>query len=90
MQVMLQLQPDAAQLLRNPTRTSSASAELLQKARELGVALRPLLAASANSPLATGFSIVVPDRATADRVIESLRRCVAVEAAYLQPPTELP
>ena len=90
MQVMLQLERDTAQSIRNRTATSPASIEVLQKANELGVALQPLLAPDDNSPLASGFSVEVPDRDAAEQVANALRDCAAVEAAYYMPPTELP
>lgn len=90
MRVMLQLQQDEARMLRRHLFTSPASAELVEKAQRLGVTLRPLRARSENSPLASGFTVEVPDRATAERVIAELRDCDAVEAAYFVPSNQLP
>ena len=90
MQVMLHLQQDAARMLRQHLFTSPSSAELIKKAQKLGVTLRPLRTRSENSPLASGFTVEVPDRETAERVIEELRDCDAVEAAYFVPSNELP
>lgn len=90
MQVMLQLQPDAAWSLRRRLPASPASAEFLNRARELGITLRPLRAPSEHSVLAAGFTVEVPDRATAERVIQELRSCDVVEAAYFVPSDELP
>ena len=90
MQVMLQIQPAAAMTLRQGLGSSAAAAELLQKAKKLGIVLRSFRVPSMSSALASGFTVEVPDRATADRVIQELRDCDAVEAAYLVPPTELP
>jgi hypothetical protein len=90
MQVMLHVQQEAARMLRRHLFTSPASAELVNKAQELGVTLRPLRVRSEDSPLASGFTVEVPDRATAQRVIEELRDCDAVEAAYFVPSDELP
>lgn len=89
MQVMLQLQPATAVMLRRRLPASEAADELLRKAQKLGVVLRSLRAPSMGSALASGFTVEVPDRATADRVIQELQDCDAVEAAYLVPPTEL-
>lgn len=77
-------------MLRRHSYTSPASAELVYKAQRLGVTLRPLRIRSENSPLASGFTVDVPDRATAERVIAELRGCDAVEAAYFVPSDELP
>jgi hypothetical protein len=90
MQVMLQLQRDAARMLRHHIHNSAASAELVNKAHTLGVTLRPLRARSEDSPAASGFTVEVPDRVTADRVIRELRDCDGVEAAYFVPSDELP
>jgi hypothetical protein len=40
--------------------------------------------------LAAYFKVEVPDRKTAERVITSLNRISAVEAAYWKPAEELP
>jgi hypothetical protein len=77
-------------MLRRHSHTSPASAELVGRAQRLGVTLRPLRVRSENSPLASGFTVDVPDRATAERVIAELRDCDAVEAAYFVPSDELP
>ena len=90
MQVILQVQPATAVSLHRGLEASEAAANLLQTAKKLGVVLRSLRASSKDSPLASGFTVEVPDRATADWVIQELRDCDAVEAAYLVPPTELP
>ena len=90
MQVRLQVQQEAARMLRRHLFTSPASAELVNKAQQLGVTLQPLRVRSETSPLASGFTVEVPDRATAERVIEGLRDCDAVEAAYFVPSDELP
>jgi len=90
MQVMLQLQSEAARMLRHHSFTSPASAELVRRARKLGVTLRPLRVRSESSPLVSDFTVEVPDRATAERVIEELQDCDAVEAAYFVPSDELP
>lgn len=90
MQVMLQVRRDAAQMLRRRVFDYPGSADLVRRARRLGVTLRPLRARNEDSPLASGFSVEVPDRATAERVIAELRGCDAVEAAYFVPSDALP
>lgn len=77
-------------MLRRHLLTSPASAELVNKAQRLGLTLRPLRVRSENSILASGFTVEVPDRATAERVIQELRDCDAVESAYFVPSSELP
>lgn len=90
MRVMVQLRREEARLLRRNQSASAASVELANKARELGVILRPLRVPSEDSPLASGFTVEVPDRAAAERVIKELRDCEAVEAAYFVPSDGLP
>lgn len=90
MQVMLHLQPDTARMLRRRLSASAASTELLNKAQKLGITLRPLRAPSDSSALVSGFTVDVPDRATAERVINELQGCNAVEAAYFVPSDALP
>ena len=90
MQVMLHLQPDTARMLRRHLSASAASTELLNRVQQLGVTLRPLRVSSESSALISGFTIEVPDRDTAERIIMELRDCNAVEAAYFVPADALP
>lgn len=90
MQLMLHVQPDAARMLRHHRAESSACADLLRKARKLGVTLRPLRTGSEDSALASGFTVEVPDMDTAERIAEELRDCDVVESAYFVPADELP
>lgn len=90
MQVMLQVQSDAAQRLRHRLSASVASQELLSRTQQLGVTLRPLRVPAKGSALSSGFTVEVPDRDTAERVIQALKECEAVEAAYFVPQDALP
>lgn len=90
MQVMLHLQADTARMLRCRSSAAAATSELLSRAQKLGVTLRPMRSPSADSVLASDFTVEVPDRATAERIIDELRGCEAVEAAYFVPSDELP
>jgi hypothetical protein len=90
MQLMLHVRPDAARMLRRHRPDSVGSLDLLSRARKLGVTLRPLRTRSEDSVLASGFTVEVPDRATAERVAEELRDCDVVESAYFVPAEELP
>ncbi|MGH9902135.1 MAG: hypothetical protein ACRD68_10050, partial [Pyrinomonadaceae bacterium] len=64
--------------------------ELLRAAEDLGVELRPLDAGADSPALSRYFTVEVPNREAAERVVARLRRCGAVEAAYLKPPDEMP
>lgn len=83
MQVMLHVEPAVARSLRGAPE-AAASGELLSRARDLGVTLRPLRFPTG------GFAVEVPDRETAERVARKLGDCDAVEAAYYVPSAELP
>ena len=77
MQVTVVLRPDAAQ-------------EVERAAAEMGVELVPTHPGVDDPVLATYFQAEVPDMDTAARVVERLRRCAAVDTAYLKPPDALP
>jgi hypothetical protein len=57
---------------------------------DLGYELLPMHAGTSDPKLATYFKVEVPDREAAERVITSLNRISAVEAAYWKPAEELP
>jgi hypothetical protein len=83
MQVMVHVDRSIAQSLRGEPQRGEAF-DLLTRAQELGVTLRPLRFPT------EGFAVEVPDRETAERVAEELAVCEGVEAAYFTPPVELP
>lgn len=64
--------------------------QLLSRARELGVNLRPMHPGVPDPSLARAFTVEVADRETADRVASALRESPAVDAAYVKPPDALP
>lgn len=69
---------------------SPVADEVAQAAYELGVELKPMHPGVDDPGLAQLYTVEVPDTATAETVIKRLRRCAAVEAAYLKPPVGLP
>ena len=90
MQLMLHIKPSTARILRRHLPASAGSLDLLNKARELGVKLRPLRTSSEDSDLAAGFTVEVPNQDIAERIARELRDCDAVESAYFVPSDELP
>ncbi len=66
------------------------AAELLRLTRELGITLEPMHPQAEEPELRTYFTPEVSDAQTAEHVVERLRDCAAIEAAYLKPPDELP
>ena len=89
MYVTIQVRPDVAPMLHEQQPPTTAVQELLQAAADLGVVLRPMHPGVANSQLATYFTVEVSD-AAAEAVIAQLRRCEAVQAAYVKPPEAMP
>ena len=94
MRVNIQLREDAArELQQGGAAGESASAqtrELLDAASELGVRLEPLHPGQTHPLLVPYFVAEVPDRESAEKVIDRLSRFQIVEAAYLKPDEELP
>lgn len=90
MQLMLKVEPTAARILRRHLPASAGSSDLLKKAKQLGITLRPLRAPSEDSALASGFTIEVSNRDMAERVAKELRTLDVVESAYFVPTDELP
>lgn len=80
MRVIVQLREDAA----------VESQQLTDAAAELGIQLQPLHPGQTHPMLASYFTAEVPDRETADSVINRLSQFKTVEAAYLKPDDELP
>jgi hypothetical protein len=96
MRVMVQLQNDAAMTLHGAGETSAlehadpATQQMLQATAELGVRLEPVHPGQTNPLLVPFFMVEVPDRETAEKVIDRLQRFNFVEAAYLKPDEQLP
>jgi len=95
MRVMTQLRQDAARQLRQEqsgkmAARSAETEQLLNAAAELGVELQPVHPGEVDPLLAPYYMIEVPDRDTAEKVIERLSRFDVVEAAYVKPEEQLP
>ncbi len=90
MQIAIRVHSDAARALRGRKAGTPGTRKLLKKAGELGVALEPMHPRVADPQLASYFVVQVPDQVTAERVMQDLRECEVVEAAYLKPPDALP
>ena len=90
MNITLQIQPEVAKALRHRDVTSPAASKLLGAAKELGVAITPIHPDTADAELSTYFTTTAPDRAAAREVIERLRSCDGVSAAYIKPAASLP
>jgi hypothetical protein len=90
MYVTIQLRQDVAIALQQRQINTPAAQELFKTAQELGVELKPMHPGARDSYLAPYFTAEVPNSATAERVINRLRNCEAVEAAYVKPADEMP
>ncbi len=89
MYVTVLVAPDVARALHH-RQPAPRSEEVASATRELGVAMVPIHPGIEDGELMRYFAIEVPSQPVADRVIERLRRCAAIEAAYVKPPEALP
>lgn len=72
--------------LHNPSEVS----QLLREVKKLGLKLEPVHPLQTHPLLTPYFMVDVPDRQTAERVIEKLSKNQIVEAAYLHPEESAP
>ena len=97
MRVTVQLQEDAARELQQGQLDSSGTSavkpetrELIDTAAEFGAQLEPLHPGQTHPLLMPYFTAEVPDRETAEKLIDRLSQNKSVAAAYLKPDDELP
>ena len=90
MRVTLQISPEAARKLHRGEHSTPATREIAEAASGMGVSLEPMHPGVEDAELAQYFTVQVPDTTTAEEVINRLRSCEAVEAAYLKPPETMP
>jgi hypothetical protein len=94
---MIQLREDAAMELHNQPGQETASSKkksetkkLLDATAKLGGRLEPVHPGQTHQLLAPYFMVEVPDRETAEKLINRLQRFEIVEAAYFKPDEQLP
>ena len=90
MEVTIRVLPEVAQALHHHQPVTNKTRELMAVAAELGITLEPVHPGIDDVELMRYFAVSVPDHAAAAQVIQRLRSCVAVDAAYVKPPDELP
>ena len=98
MRVEIQLQPEAAlslqkrgaKLKKGKLQDESDVSRLVEAVEELGLKLEPVHPHQTHPLLTPYYMIEVPDRPTAERVIEQISKNKIVEAAYLPPEESLP
>ena len=98
MRVEVQLQPEAALALHNrqagkrrgASETESGAYKLRHDLEKMGLKLEPVHPGQTHPLLAPFFMIEVPDRQTAERVIDHLSKYKMVEGAYLGPEEAAP
>ena len=84
------VRPDAAPAVQRRDAMNHDSVELLLTTDELGVSLEPMHPGVSDRALQGYFTVDVPDSGYAQRVIDRLGACKAVEAAYVKPPEAAP
>jgi hypothetical protein len=95
MRVTVQLRQDAAMELQQSGESSASqlgsdSQQLLATVAELGGRLAPVHPGQTHPLLVTFFVVEVPNRQTAEELINRLQQLNVVEAAYLNPNEQLP
>lgn len=90
MQVTVQVSIDVARGLHQRGPRTTDSEVLLGMMETIGLTLQPMHPDTDDPNLQRYFTGAVPDRATAQRVIDSLQQVAAIEAAYVKPIDELP
>jgi hypothetical protein len=88
--ITLKVRTDVARALQQRGRPSAESEELLQTAASLGVRLEPIHPGTEDPILISYFTVAVSDPDSVELVLDRLRQCRAVEAAYVKPPDALP
>ena len=86
---IVKVYPHLANRLHRRQGSTSELKEIFCLENELGMLLKPVHIGSKARGLAPYFRVDVSDRATAERMIDRLRNCKAVEAAYFKPSEEL-
>lgn len=90
MQITVQVDAPTAQHLQHHGPATAAARELHELAARLGVELHPLHPGVADPLLSSYFVITTDSEVVAETLLDKLRRCDAVEAAYIKPPDEAP
>ncbi|MCH8147425.1 MAG: hypothetical protein IH987_05430 [Planctomycetes bacterium] len=90
MQIIVQLQREAAHELQNRQPLNDTTQELMDIAEECKVALEPVHPQIPDPELATYFSVQVADPEIGERIRKRLSGCDCVEAAYIKPLDALP
>ena len=90
MHVTLRLLPEIARALHHQRPLSPEAEDLLRATQELGVTLEAIHPRVEDAELMRYFAVEVPSLPVAQRVINRLRQCAAIDSAYVKPPDELP
>lgn len=90
MQVTVHIRSDIARKLSIDELDTPEATEITDAANELGIVLRPVHPRVNDAALASYFAVTVPDAETGRLVIARLRKCQAIDAAYLKPTATLP
>jgi hypothetical protein len=88
--ITLQVRPEVARALQHRGPPSAESEDLLKTAASLGVSLELIHPGAEDPTLISYFNVAVSDPNSVELVIDRLRECRAVEAAYVKPPDALP
>jgi hypothetical protein len=89
MRITVQLSPEITQALDKGEPLENAASDIQSVLDGLAVQLKPLHPGVDDEKLASYFTVDVADSARANEVLQRLRPCRGVQAAYMKPPAEL-
>ncbi len=90
MQITVQVLADVARPLHQKEAPTAESEGLLKMIESFGLTLESMHKNTDDPNLQRYFIVEVPDRETAQQVIDRLLQSEAIEGAYIKPPDELP
>ena len=90
MDISIEVSERAATALHDLSPNNTESDELLKAASHLGVTLQPMHPDTDDNFLIKSFFVEVSTENEADRVVDALLECKAVEGAYAKPDAGLP
>ena len=87
--LIVKIHPNLAPAAHRRQASSTKLKELFDVEKELGIVLKPVHPGLKDRHLSPYLNVRLSDRATAERIINRLQNCKAVEAAYFKPSEEL-
>lgn len=90
MRIIVQVTPQVARAIHRGKPIKEVCPEVSAVAERLSTSIKPLHPGDADETAASYFTLEVPDRATADQIVERLKSCRDVRAAFWKPRAAAP